>query len=161
MSELMLMLQSIEKGLETGSLDFKQARSLFKETASKAFGEFDIEKVFWRSVYGVGFFFMAKIIYQIYVAGKLVEVYPEELPEQFFNIGWWQKWASPIVWLIYEWAVPQEEHERKRSEILEKIGIPKVLDDVMMKYSTLVMIGIPGLFGFLEYRRVKKLKEVL
>jgi len=61
---LPLLTIASEKGIAIS----EKAQMLLREKAKKAFGEYDFEKVFWRSIYGVGIYLVAGVSWQMFNA---------------------------------------------------------------------------------------------
>lgn len=170
-------LGALEKGIEVGALGFKEAQKIFRETIRttwlKAFGEYDIEKVFFRGVYSVGLLFVAKIAYEMIITGHLIKEHSEWIVEKVIErmppawtyifgitgvVGWYILGPKPTK---EEQEARKEEIKQKREQIIEELGIPAFIDNLMTKNFGLVILAVCGYWAYTEYRRMRRMRALL
>lgn len=163
---------------EAAVIAVKQAGVVAKMGAKKAFGEFDIEKVFWQIVYGEGIFVASYAVWEIYkwidglqevLSGDLTGIIPHSC-KSALGIGW------KLVYTCTACASPnnvfntREECEAHLVEAPEgEAEKPNTLEDaawmlctnLFNKYGGVVMLGIPVLCVLMEYRNLKRRKKAL
>jgi len=143
----------------------EEARKIISETLKRAFPDYDVEKVFWQSAYGVGLFWLAKLLYHVvawtWIQTKVYEKHPEMTFIDLLGVAGMAGlgWLSPIVWrgvgeLLGISAKEAEEEAKKENPILG------VCQKVFEEYYGYISLGIPALFAFREYREYKKRKEI-
>lgn len=189
MSEVALSIAALEKGLEIGAVGFKKAKEIFRETWREAFGEFDVEKVFWRTIYAEGIFWTLSLLWQYAIlplkgisevlSGEryreyraIVDCILEEAADLPFaeRLGINQILVQRIPIgeklamlqeagygdLVAACTVAPEEGDPDPTFELENLA-----NVILVDYRDYITLGIPLLFLFLEYRRVKRLRELL
>jgi hypothetical protein len=159
MEKALLALETIRKGIETGALTLEQAKRLFRETWGKAFGDFDMEKVLWRTVYSEGFIFLGYALYKMYFWIKNIEFgvrHPEAAwADVMKSLGWW----FPLGPYLAE-AVKRGLTDEYQAEVL---GDPFIQIGGMIfdKWLFPIATALPFLWAGLEVRDMKRRRALL
>lgn len=184
MATALVKLEAIRKGLETGSIVFDQARGLFRETWQTAFPTYDMEKVFWRSVYGVGIFGLLWFAWTVGAAWRsllkaLMPAKPKartpegeliDIPNEVWKEVWDECQAEGVeggnLFLAcvtvklrergYERLERAEEEEEEKAPFLVDLG-----DKIFLENPGLAALLIPVLFAALEWKEMKRRNEML
>lgn len=168
---------SLSFDLDSAQLDFIR-KAISKADLPKT--EFDFEKVFWREVFTLGLLGLGKVSYDIFVHFQLLK--HGDWIGAFLQVADWTK-NIPFIGssnnmiaevlrfiIISQNQIPQELldqipegedpldwfRKKQRSIILEKIGIPEFIDDLMTDNFGLVVLGAASYHPIKEYRRLKK-----
>jgi hypothetical protein len=159
MEKALLALETIRKGVETGALTLEQAKRLFRESWAKAFGEFDIEKVFWRTTYSLGFLFLGYAFYRTYFWLKNIEFglrHPESMWADVQKaLGWWNPIGSWIAEAIKKGLADEYQSEVLNDPFIQFGGM------IFDRWLFPIVTALPFLWAGLEVRDMKRRKALL
>jgi len=178
------------KGTEKGTEFLDQARLFMKERWSQSFGQYDIEKVFWQTVYAEGLYIGASVLWRI-VSG-LTDLFSQILmpltAEPYSEIDISQQLARQRHWYFGRWCEVRSnepcteegfnEHLKVRHPELYSYkigggqegeifaptnfgGLTSILDKVLIDWFNWITLCIPAGFAILEYRHYKKMKRMM
>ena len=157
----------------------KSAQQLAKETYMSTFPEFDLEQVFFRSVFGMGVFGALWAGYQVYKVIKApdlavglgaIDMALDLDVNPVLSVLKHTHFLMPMT--ILQQAIKdlglgdltqsakKAFKASKKTELAERLNIPSFIVDVFEDYSGHIVFGIPLVFIFLEYRKAKKIREL-
>ena len=170
----MSVLAAASVGAQLGMVSADKFKEVFRETYNKAFPDFDIEKVFWQTMYVEGLYLVINVIYRIsdvwigltanlpyLFGGKPPIIVNTDMPEDQFKqimeecteeTGYGEGntvWGACVI--------------RKMEEAGYPVDPPTMIEDLLQKvfvdYAPLVIMGIPLVFVLLEAKNMKNRKK--
>jgi len=169
----MSVLAAASVGAQLGMVSADKFKEVFRETYNKAFPDFDIEKVFWQTMYVEGLYLVINAIYRISdvwtgFTAKLVDWHgevilnpddpvPEELmiqieaecTEETGKSEGDNEWGACVIRKVKEAGYTVNENTM----------IEDLLEKVFVDYAPLVIMGIPLVFVLLEAKNMKQRKK--
>ncbi len=156
-------LALLTEGIKLGMIPAKQGARMLQKGWQKAWEKtyeeegFNLERVFWRSVFGVGILILIKIAYDMYVSAEWMKRHPEDLLgfHSWYGIF---GFVTPIIGWIMDKLTGRtpEDIEKEHQEVLKALGIPPQIDLLMNRYFPLLLLIPPLVFIFLEFKRTQK-----
>jgi len=165
-----LLAVLLNKGLETKEITFKKAHDLVKASWRHAgFSEYDVEKVFWRTIYGEAIYIMAKMIWHTYYKAEATAFtirHPEVVLEDYLNaLGFLGQLGGiqTIAWTVLSPYMARFVAKEIGPE-LDKAWEEEVESNPMIKYGHYffneyffpIALGIPCFFAFLEWKSYRR-----
>ena len=185
----MVVLEAATVAAQMGWMNKDKFQKIFRETYSKAFPDFDLEQVFWQTIYAEGLFVVASLVWRASEAYRTfiglwegdvaiigTEVYDTTkgevtmplisgtFPYDFycpegFKLVRGPSSAACVITAAGREAGLAEGEELEKGKPFEAM-IAGFLDEVLVgKYFGYALMAIPALFFLLELKNWKKRKR--
>lgn len=175
--------KAFQKGYRSAERAYGITMPFVKGRGKVAFGQrFDMERVFWRIIFGIAIFLVLKVVWHIYRAGAVVQeildVSPIERPEDvsptniavqtFLFPGWG---LIPLIRIIVgqvnvalRGSEQEEITDDKRKELEKNIGSKlsadplAIVDKIFFEWWIFAIIAIIGIVLLMEFKQGRSLK---